>query len=77
MVMKVKELILEEYGYFCEGFILFIYLYLVVEEVLMKVLIDKKVIGIVYEIVQFLNKSLFLLILMSEVVGRMFFQIGV
>ncbi|MGB3888086.1 MAG: alanine dehydrogenase, partial [Priestia megaterium] len=42
MVMKVKEPISEEYGYFREGLILFTYLHLAAEEALTKALIDKK-----------------------------------
>lgn len=70
MVMKVKELLVSEYGYFRLGFILFIYFYLVVELVLVKVLKDSGVIVIVYEIVV-VNYILFLLMFMSEVVGCM------
>ncbi|MED3849813.1 alanine dehydrogenase [Priestia megaterium] len=76
MVMKVKEPISEEYGYFREGLILFTYLHLAAEEALTKALIDKKVVGIAYETVQLPNKSLPLLTPMSEVAGRMSSQIG-
>ncbi|MFD3445321.1 alanine dehydrogenase [Microbacteriaceae bacterium 4G12] len=76
MVMKVKEPIESEYGYFREGLILFTYLHLAPEPELTKALIDKKVIAIAYETVQAPNGSLPLLTPMSEVAGRMSAQIG-
>ncbi|MEH6889179.1 alanine dehydrogenase [Bacillus sp. JJ864] len=76
MVMKVKEPIPSEYGYFHEGLILFTYLHLAPEPELTKALIDNKVVGIAYETVQLDNRSLPLLAPMSEVAGRMSAQIG-
>jgi alanine dehydrogenase len=76
MVMKVKEPVPEEYGYFYEGLILFTYLHLAPEPELTKALTDKKVVGIAYETVQLSNGSLPLLTPMSEVAGRMAPQIG-
>ncbi|EMA6342660.1 alanine dehydrogenase [Bacillus cytotoxicus] len=76
MVMKVKEPIESEYGYFREGLILFTYLHLAPEPELTKALIDNKVISIAYETVQLDNRSLPLLAPMSEVAGRMSAQIG-
>lgn len=76
MVMKVKEPIASEYGYFREGLILFTYLHLAPEPELTKALIDKKVVAIAYETVQLPNGSLPLLTPMSEVAGRMATQIG-
>ncbi|AWC30119.1 alanine dehydrogenase [Bacillus cytotoxicus] len=76
MVMKVKEPIESEYGYFREGLILFTYLHLAPEPELTKALIDNKVISIAYETVQLDNRSLPLLAPMSEVAGRMAAQIG-
>ncbi|KZE51888.1 alanine dehydrogenase [Rossellomorea marisflavi] len=75
MVMKVKEPLPEEYGYFREGLILFTYLHLAPEPALTKALIDNKVVGIAYETVE-VNRSLPLLTPMSEVAGRMATQIG-
>ncbi|WP_129691807.1 alanine dehydrogenase [Gottfriedia acidiceleris] len=75
MVMKVKEPIPSEYGYFREGLILFTYLHLAPEPELTKALIDNKVIGIAYETVQ-VGNTLPLLTPMSEVAGRMSAQIG-
>lgn len=76
MVMKVKEPLKEEYGYFREGLILFTYLHLAAEPELTKALIDNKVVGIAYETVQLEDRSLPLLTPMSEVAGRMATQIG-
>ncbi|HEY4624090.1 MAG TPA: alanine dehydrogenase [Solibacillus sp.] len=76
MVMKVKEPIESEYGFFTEGLILFTYLHLAPEPALTKALIDKKVTAIAYETVQLPNRSLPLLTPMSEVAGRMATQIG-
>ncbi|ERI03072.1 alanine dehydrogenase [Bacillus thuringiensis] len=76
MVMKVKEPVASEYGYFREGLILFTYLHLAPEPELTKVLIDNKVASIAYETVQLDNRSLPLLAPMSEVAGRMAAQIG-
>jgi alanine dehydrogenase len=76
MVMKVKEPVASEYGYFHEGLILFTYLHLAPEPELTKALIDNKVVSIAYETVQLDNRSLPLLAPMSEVAGRMAAQIG-
>ena len=76
MVMKVKEPIASEYGFFRKGLILFTYLHLAPEHELTQELIRKEVIGIAYETVQLKNGSLPLLTPMSEVAGRMATQIG-
>lgn len=76
MVMKVKEPLPSEYGYFREGLILFTYLHLAPEPELTKALVENKVIGIAYETVQLPNGTLPLLTPMSEVAGRMAPQIG-
>ncbi|EOO33819.1 alanine dehydrogenase [Bacillus cereus VD133] len=76
MVMKVKEPVASEYGYFREGLILFTYLHLAPEPELTKALIDNKVASIAYETVQLDNRSLPLLAPMSEVAGRMSAHIG-
>lgn len=76
MVMKVKEPLPSEYGYFRDGLIIFTYFHLAPEPVLTKALLDQNVIGIAYETVQLANGSLPLLTPMSEVAGRMAPQIG-
>ncbi|WP_232696620.1 alanine dehydrogenase [Brevibacillus daliensis] len=75
MVIKVKEPLSSEYGYFREGLILFTYLHLAAEPDLTKALVDKGVTAIAYETVQ-IGRSLPLLTPMSEVAGRMSAQIG-
>ncbi|WP_044747078.1 alanine dehydrogenase [Bacillus alveayuensis] len=75
MVMKVKEPLLEEYGYFREGLVLFTYLHLAAEPELAKALKEKGVTAIAYETVTE-GRSLPLLTPMSEVAGRMAAQIG-
>ncbi|WP_035299454.1 alanine dehydrogenase [Brevibacillus thermoruber] len=76
MVMKVKEPLPSEYGYFREGLILFTYLHLAPEPELTRALMEKKVVAIAYETIQLDNGALPLLMPMSEVAGRMAVQIG-
>ncbi|AMA53701.1 alanine dehydrogenase [Bacillus inaquosorum] len=75
MVMKVKEPLPEEYGYFREGLVLFTYLHLAAEPELAQALKDKGVTAIAYETVSD-GRTLPLLTPMSEVAGRMAAQIG-
>ncbi|UKS31157.1 alanine dehydrogenase [Paenibacillus sp. HWE-109] len=76
MIMKVKEPLPAEYGYFREGQLLFTYLHLAAAGDLADHLLQKKVTGIAYETIQLPNGSLPLLTPMSEVAGRMSVQIG-
>ncbi|WP_203333218.1 alanine dehydrogenase [Planococcus beigongshangi] len=76
MIMKVKEPVASEYGYFREGMILFTYLHLAPEPELTKAMLESKVVGIAYETVQLPNNTLPLLTPMSEVAGKMSTQIG-
>ncbi|MFR4117611.1 MAG: alanine dehydrogenase [Bilophila wadsworthia] len=76
MVVKVKDPLAPEYDLFHEGLILYTYLHLAPEPALTKALLEKKVIGIAYETVQFDNGFLPLLAPMSEVAGRMATQVG-
>lgn len=71
MVIKVKEPVPEEYGLLREGQILYTYLHLAPAPALADALLERKVVGIAYETVQAPDKSLPLLIPMSEVAGRM------
>ncbi|MBD1380852.1 alanine dehydrogenase [Metabacillus arenae] len=75
MIMKVKEPLPSEYGYFREGLILFTYLHLAAEPALAQALKDKGVTAIAYETVTE-GRGLPLLTPMSEVAGRMAAQIG-
>lgn len=76
MVMKVKEPLPSEYGFFRSNLILFTYLHLAPEPELTKALMDSGVTAIAYETVQLPDRSLPLLTPMSEVAGRMSIQIG-
>ncbi|MFM6967907.1 MAG: alanine dehydrogenase [Microbacteriaceae bacterium] len=76
MVLKVKEPIESEYGYFREGMLLFTYLHLAAEEHLTKALIESKVTSIAYETVQLPTRALPLLAPMSEVAGRLSVIVG-
>ncbi|OMP66245.1 alanine dehydrogenase [Domibacillus epiphyticus] len=76
MVIKVKEPLPGEYGFFREELILYTYLHLAPEPELTKALVDNKVVAIAYETIQLDNGALPLLTPMSEVAGRMSVQIG-
>lgn len=76
MVVKVKEPLKEEFGFFKEGMILYTYLHLAPEVELTKALLDNQVVAIAYETIQAPDGSLPLLAPMSEVAGRMSTQIG-
>jgi alanine dehydrogenase len=76
MVMKVKEPLPSEYGYFRAGQILYTYLHLAPLPELTRELMNKKVRAIAYETVQNPDGSLPLLRPMSEVAGRMSTQVG-
>lgn len=76
MVIKVKEPLEPEFGYFKENLILFTYLHLAPEVPLTKALLAKKVTAIAYETVELANGALPLLAPMSEVAGRMSVPIG-
>ena len=76
MVMKVKELLPEEYSYLRAGLLLFTYLHVAANPELAKALMSSKVRAIGYENVQLANGTLPLLSPMSEIAGRMAVQIG-
>lgn len=76
LVVKVKEPVEKEHGYFREGLALFTYLHLAPVPVLTEKLLASKVIGIAYETIRDKNGSLPLLTPMSEVAGRMSVQVG-
>lgn len=76
MIMKVKEPLPPEYDLFHPGQILFTYLHLAPEPELTAALLKSKVTGIAYETIETANRSLPLLIPMSEIAGRMATQIG-
>lgn len=76
MIMKVKEPLSSEFGYFREGLLLFTYLHLAAAPDLTKALVDSRVTAIAYETIQLANGSLPLLTPMSEVAGRLSVQVG-
>jgi alanine dehydrogenase len=76
MVVKVKEPVEKEYGYFRDGLVLFTFLHLAPLTGLTDALLAKKVTGIAYETVRDRANALPLLTPMSEVAGRMSVQVG-
>lgn len=75
MIMKVKEPLPAEYGYFRSGQILFTFLHLAPERQLTQALLTRKVTGIAYETVESAG-ILPLLTPMSEIAGRLSVQAG-
>jgi len=76
MIMKVKEPIESEYNLVKENQLLFTYFHFASYEPLTNAMIDKKGICLAYETVEMPDRSLPLLIPMSEVAGRMSVQQG-
>lgn len=76
MIMKVKEPIEPEYSRMREGQILFTYLHFAASRELTEAVAASKCIAIAYETVEKADRSLPLLIPMSEVAGRMSTQEG-
>lgn len=76
MIMKVKEPLPAEFGFFREGLTLFTYLHLAAEPKLTEALVQHKVTAIAYETIQLPSGGLPLLTPMSEVAGRMSVQVG-
>ncbi|MEQ1735302.1 MAG: alanine dehydrogenase [Rhodoglobus sp.] len=71
LLLKVKEPVASEYGYFRQDLLLFTYLHLAAEPELTKALTDAGVTAIAYETVQLPSRALPLLAPMSEVAGRL------
>ena len=76
MIVKVKEPIECEYGYFREGMILYTYLHLAADEPLTHALMKSKVKAMAYETIVGRNGGLPCLAPMSEIAGRMSVQEG-
>lgn len=76
MIVKVKEPVEQEYGLIRENQILFTYFHFASNFELTKAMIKSKAICIAYETVELPDRSLPLLIPMSEVAGRMAIQEG-
>lgn len=76
MVVKVKEPLASEYGFFRAGQIVYTYLHLAAVPELTKALMESKVRGIAYETITDDHGGLPLLRPMSEIAGRMAPQVG-
>jgi alanine dehydrogenase len=76
MIIKVKEPIEVEYPLIKEGQLLFTYFHFASYEPLTKAMIERKAICLAYETVEKKDRSLPLLVPMSEVAGRMSIQEG-
>jgi alanine dehydrogenase len=76
MIMKVKEPIEKEYKLIREGQIVFTYFHFAASKELTEAMMKSKCVAIAYETVQKTDRSLPLLIPMSEVAGRMAPQEG-
>ncbi|MEL6670500.1 MAG: alanine dehydrogenase [Bacteroidota bacterium] len=76
MIVKVKEPIEPEYSLVREDQLLFTYFHFASSEPLTKAMIDSKSICLAYETVELSDRSLPLLVPMSEVAGRMSVQEG-
>ncbi|MFI5300999.1 MAG: alanine dehydrogenase, partial [Polyangiales bacterium] len=76
MVVKVKEPLPKEYGFFRKDLVLYTYLHLAPEPELTRELVKTGVAGVAYETIELEDGSLPLLRPMSEVAGRMAVQVG-
>lgn len=76
MIIKVKEPIKQEYNLIKEGQLLFTYFHFASYEPLTKAMIKSKAVCLAYETVEKSDRSLPLLVPMSEVAGRMSVQEG-
>jgi alanine dehydrogenase len=76
LIMKVKEPQPSEFSFLHPRLILFTYLHLAANEIVTRVLLEKKVTAIAYETIQLDDGSLPLLTPMSEIAGRLSIQVG-
>ncbi|MFP4483967.1 MAG: alanine dehydrogenase [Spirochaetota bacterium] len=76
MIVKVKEPLPEEYGYFREGQILYTYLHLAAVPQLARALMERGVAAVAYETIELPDRSLPCLTPMSEIAGRLSVQEG-
>lgn len=76
MIMKVKEPVGPEYGRLQKGQIVFTYFHFAADSELTQAVLDSECVAIAYETVEKQDRSLPLLIPMSEVAGRMAAQEG-
>ncbi len=76
MIVKVKEPIGSEYGYFRQGLVLFAYLHLAADEPLTRALLKTGVDAVAYETIRLADGTLPCLKPMSEIAGRLSVQEG-
>lgn len=76
MIVKVKEPIAAEYGLIRENQLLFTYFHFASSQELTEAMIQRKAVCLAYETVEKADRSLPLLVPMSEVAGRMAIQEG-
>ena len=76
MMVKVKEPLKEEYGFFREGMIIFTYLHLAADRELTDAILESKVAGFAYETLIEKDRSIPMLIPMSQIAGRLSIQEG-
>jgi alanine dehydrogenase len=76
MIIKVKEPIDSEYGLIRKDQLLFTYFHFASHEPLTRAMIDSRAVCLAYETVELADRSLPLLVPMSEVAGRMAVQEG-
>ena len=76
LVVKVKEPLEREYGFFRQDLVLYTYLHLAAEPALTRALARSGVAAVAYETIQAEDGALPLLRPMSEVAGRMAVQVG-
>jgi alanine dehydrogenase len=76
MIIKVKEVLPDEYDLLEQGQIIFTYFHFVADGTLAQALLEKKITAIAYETIQTSDGHLPLLEPMSEIAGRMAIQEG-
>ncbi|OAN36558.1 alanine dehydrogenase [Microbacterium sp. H83] len=76
LLIKVKEPIAEEYGFLRDDLTLFTYLHLAADRALTTALVDAGTTAVAYETVQLPDRTLPLLVPMSEIAGRLSVTVG-
>lgn len=76
MIVKVKEPLEDEYGYFHEGLIVYTYLHLAADRALTEAMLEAKIKGVAYETLKDNKGNLPLLTPMSQIAGRLSVQEG-
>lgn len=76
LVIKVKEPIAQEYGFLRDDLTLFTYLHLAADRALTSALVEAGTTAVAYETVQLPDRTLPLLVPMSEIAGRLSVTMG-